>query len=250
MPDETPWYETDEFWSDTESLLFTEQRITNAGEEIDKIMELVELPPGAELLDLCCGVGRHSLEFARRGYRVTGVDRTERYLERATDNAKAESLDVEFVHQDMREFCRPEAFDAAVNMFTSFGYFEDQRDDRKVASNLCLSLRAGGVLLMEMIGKEVIARVFQERDWHEMDDGTIVLEERKVTRDWGWMEARWIMFKEGKRFEQRFCHRPYAATELTSLLLDCGFSSAQAYGGLDGSPYDNKAKRLVVVARK
>jgi SAM-dependent methyltransferase len=250
MTGDKPWHETEEFWSDTEFLLFGERRIAIAVEDIDNLVSLLNLTPEMSVLDLCCGVGRHSLEFARRGYRVTGVDRTERYLERAKAIAKEEGLDVEFVCQDMREFRRPEAFDVAINMFTSFGYFDDPLEDRRVAENLFASLKPGGGLVMEMMGKEVIARIFQERDWHEMDDGTIVLEERSVTRGWSWMENRWIILRNDQRLEQHFCHRPYSSAELTSLLLDCGFESAQAFGGVDGSPYDHTAKRMTVVARK
>jgi len=250
MTDNRPWHEQDEFWTNTEFLLFTEKRVANAVEEIDKIVSLLQLNPEMRVLDLCCGVGRHSLELARRGYRVTGVDRTERYLQRASSIAKAEGLEVDFVCEDMRGFCRPGAFDAAINMFTSFGFFEDPQDDRKVAGNLGASLKPGGALLIEMMGKEIMARIFCEHDWHEMEDGTIILQERKVTRAWTWMENRWIILRDGERIEQHFCHRPYSAAELTSLLLACGFKTAQAFGGIDGSPYDHQAKRLAVAARK
>jgi len=250
MTDRRPWHEQDEFWSETESLMFTPKRIEDAVDEIDKIETLLELESDMHVLDMSCGLGRHSHELARRGYRVTAVDRTERYLRKAATMAESENLDIEFVQEDMREFCRPATFDVAINLFTSFGYFEDPDDDRKSATNLYESLKPGGVLIMEMMGKEIIARIFQERDWHETEDGTLVLEERKVSRDWGWMENRWIMIRGNERREQHFCHRPYSAAELTTLLLGCGFKTAQAYGGIDGSPYDHQAKRLVVVARK
>ena len=250
MTNDRPWHEQDEFWRDTQSVMFSEERLSKTPEEIDRVVSLLELHPGMMILDMCCGVGRHSLELARRGYKVTGVDRTESYLDAARRKAKAENLEVELLLSDIREFSRPESFDVTINMFTSFGYFEDPDDDRKSATNLYESLKPGGVLIMEMMGKEIIARIFQERDWHETEDGTLVLEERKVTRDWGWMENRWIMIRGNERREQHFCHRPYSAAELTGLLLDCGFSAAQAYGGIDGSPYDHQAKRLVVVARK
>ncbi|MCK4460277.1 MAG: class I SAM-dependent methyltransferase [candidate division Zixibacteria bacterium] len=250
MTNDRPWHEQDEFWRDTQSLMFSEERLSKTPEEIDRVVSLLELHPGMLILDMCCGVGRHSLELARRGYKVTGVDRTRSYLDTARQAAEAEGLEIEFLLSDIREFSRPESFDVTINMFTSFGYFEDPLDDGKVVSNLYESLKPGGQLLIEMMGKEVLARIFCERDWFEMDDGTLILEERKVTRDWSWMENRRIALKGNQRQEYRFAHRPYSATELTGLLLECGFSTAQAYGGIDGSPYDHQAKRLAVVARR
>ena len=250
MTNDKPWHEQDEFWRDTQSLMFSEDRLSKTPEEIDRVVSLLELRPDMLVLDMCCGIGRHSLELARRGYRVTGVDRTRSYLDTARQAAEAEGLEIEFLLSDIREFSQSESFDVTINMFTSFGYFEDPAEDKKAARNLCESLKPGGQLLIQMMGKEVLARIFQERDWHEMEDGTLVLEERKVTRDWSWMENRWIMIKGNERTEQHFNHRPYSATELTTLLLDCGFSTAKAYGGINGSPYDHQAKRLVVVARK
>ncbi len=250
MTNDRPWHEQDDFWSETESLMFTPKRVEDAVDEISKIETLLGLKSDMHVLDMSCGVGRHSHELARRGYRVTAVDRTERYLQKAAALAESEDLDIEFVREDMRKFCRPATFDVAINLFTSFGYFEDPKDDRRSVTNLYESLKPGGVLVMETIGKEILARIFQERDWHETEDGTIVLEERKVSHEWGWMENRWIILKGTERKEFHFEHRPFSAAELTTLLLDCGFKTAKAYGGIDGSPYDHKAQRLAVVARK
>lgn len=243
------WYENDEFWQTWGPLMFSSQRMANTPAEVNKILSLVAIPQQSCILDLCCGVGRHSLELARRGFRVTGVDRTPVYLTQAEQQAKQEGLDVEFIREDMRNFCRPNSFDLVINLFTSFGYFEDQDDDRKVARNILGSLKHGGVLLMDMSGKEIIAREFRERDWHEVD-GVYWLEERKLVGNWDRVWNRWIMFKDGQRFEGIVCPRLYSAAELSSLLHEAGFKMMNVYGGFDGSPYDNQAKRLVTVACK
>ena len=250
MSKDKPWHEQEKFWEDTESLMFTPKRVENAVDEINEIEALLELKSDMHILDMSCGVGRHSHELARRGYKVTGVDLTDSYLDTARRKAEAENLEIELLHGDIRDFCRTESFDVVLSMYTSFGYFEDSAEDKKSAHNLCESIKPDGQLLIEMMGKEVLARIFCERDWFEMENGTIILEERKVTRDWSWMENRCIMIRGSERREHHFSHRLYSAAELTTLLLECGFKTAQAYGGLDGSPYDHQAKRLVVVARK
>jgi SAM-dependent methyltransferase len=244
----TSWHERDDFWETVP--LFDQRSLEAAPQEVDALLSLLGIEPGAEVLDLCCGVGRHSLELARRDYRVTGVDRTAAFLRTARQRAAAEALSVEWVQADMREFVRPGAFDAAINLFTSFGYFENQDEDRRVADNLFRSLRPGGMLVIEMMGKEVLARIFLPRDWQELADGTLFLLERAVDPDWTWMENRWILIRDGQRLEYAVGHRLYDGAGLRALLLDVGFESVALHGGLDGAPYDTSAQRLVAVARK
>ncbi len=243
------WYENDEFWATMAPLMFNARRLEGTPAEVDEIIALLNIQPGAQILDLACGPGRHSLEFARRGFRVTGVDRTTLYLKQAREQAAREGLDVEFVQTDMREFVRPNAFDAAINMFSAFGYFDDPADDRRVARNVCQSLDAGGAFLIQTMGKEVLAHIFQDRRWSE-EDGMIWLEEGKVLDNWARSETRWILFKGAERHEFRFTLRLYAATEMIALLKDCGFASTHIFGDLAGAPYDQNAKRLHAVAHK
>jgi 2-polyprenyl-3-methyl-5-hydroxy-6-metoxy-1,4-benzoquinol methylase len=104
------WFEDDTLWENLESFLFSQFRSDAITvREAEQILTLVHPSPGAAILDLCCGPGRHSLEFARRGFQVTGVDRTARYLDTARATATREGLTVEFVQEDMRHFHRPEA---------------------------------------------------------------------------------------------------------------------------------------------
>jgi SAM-dependent methyltransferase len=243
------WYEDDAFWETWAPFMFSRERLESAPEEVSNLISLLEIDPGASVLDLCCGPGRHSLELARRGFSVVGVDRTRTYLDKAQRQAESEGLKLEFVQKDMRDFSRSDAFDVAVNLFTSFGFFENKEDDELVMKNVYRSLKKNGKLVIDLMGKEIIARIFRERDWQQIDGG-IMLEERKVSNDWSWMEVRWILLRDGKMKEFRFSHRPYSAVELRALLEICGFDVTGVYGDLAGAPYDHKAKRLVVLARK
>lgn len=249
MLDINPWYEQDTFWEIVEPIMFPKRRWSDAPAEVDKVIALLGLQPGMAVLDLCCGVGRHALEFAHRGYRVVGVDRTQAYLDRARRQAATEGLEIDFVQEDMRTFCEPEAFDVIINLFTSFGYFEDPAQDRQVVMNIHRSLNKNGVLLMDLMGKEVLARIFQERSWHEQE-GVLILEERRLSQAWSWIENRWIIIKDGKRTEFVVSNRLYSAAEITSLLAECGFTSTQVYGDFNSSFYDQTAKRLVVIAHR
>ncbi len=243
------WHDDDHFWRVIAPVLFRTDRWLSAPEEVAKVLRLLEAREGEAVLDLACGPGRHALELARRGFRVTAVDRTSAYLEEAERRAREENLSVEFVREDMRTFCRPGAFHRAINMFTSFGYFEDAADDERVLDNLFRSLKPGGTLVMHLMAKEVLARIFRKRTWQEYGD-YVVLEEGTVKDGWRWVETRWVVLTKGKVHEFKLSHRLYSAAELSDLLLRCGFAAASPYGDFDGGPYDETAERLVVLARK
>lgn len=161
------WFEDDTLWESLESFLFSQLRSSEMTvREAEQILTLLHPSQGAAVLDLCCGTGRHSLEFARHGFQVTGVDRTARYLDTARAAATREGLTVEFVQEDMRHFQRPAVFDVALNLFSSFGYFDDETENLWVLRHLHTSLNPGGQVLLEMAGKEPLARDFQPRTWH------------------------------------------------------------------------------------
>jgi SAM-dependent methyltransferase len=249
MPRMKVWFEDDSFWKAFAPAMFDEERWQAAARDAEPLVRLLRLKPGAPVLDLCCGPGRFSIELARRGFRVTGVDRTVLYLNEARRRARREKLDVEFVRQDMRRFVRPGTFDAGINMFTSLGYFQRPEDDLRVCRNVCRSLRPGGRFLVQTGGKEWLARVYRERDWRE-EAGAFILEERKVVPGWTGLLNRWLIVKGGKVREFRFFLRLYSAVELTDLLKRAGFAKVDTYGDLDGKPYDNTSRWLVAVGRK
>ena len=246
------WFEDDTLWERLEGFLFSQFRTHEITvREAEQILERVELPSGAAVLDLCCGPGRHALEFARRGFRVTGVDRTARYLEAARAAASGEGLRVEFVQEDMRRFRRPSAFALALNLFSSFGYFAERGEDLQVLRNLHDSLQPGGVALLEMAGKETVVRDFRPRTWHrhaERDE--YLLEERMVQDDWSVIENQWIWMRGSEQKTFTWHIRLYSGVELRHLLYEAGFSDVQLYGSLAGSPYDHRAQRLVAVATR
>jgi SAM-dependent methyltransferase len=238
------WFDDPVFWDEMAFMMFHDERWANTPAEVDGIVARLGLDAGARVLDLCCGPGRHSMELAKRGFRVTGVDKHEPYLAQA----RAKGADVEWVHADMREFRRDDAFDAAINYYTSFGYFEDPADDRRVAANLRASLRDGGKLLIETMSKEVLARKYQPRRWFRYDDGTIVLDEPTILDGWSRVRNTWTRIRDGRQESFTFYQRLYAGSELAALLRDAGFARVDLFGGIDGRPYDQDAARLVAVA--
>lgn len=248
-PGSAAWHEEDEFWRAVAASLFDDQAWKTAAAEAVQLRDLLDLPRRAAVLDLGCGPGRFLVPLAELGFAVTGVDRTGSYVETARARAGEAGLQVEVVHADMREFKRPTAFDAAISMLTSFGYFEDPEQDLRVLQNVCESLRPGGALLIDTVGKEVLGRIFQPRDWKRAGNEFWLFDRRPVG-GWSWMQNTWIRIHDGRVSEYELGHRLFSAVELASIARAAGFADTQVFGGLEGTPYDESAKRLVLVARK
>jgi SAM-dependent methyltransferase len=243
------WFETEDFWRDFYPYMFSAERFSAAKEEVSRIMALTQRSEGS-LLDLCCGPGRHSVEFAQRGFRVTGVDRSPFLLERAREHASEAGASIEWVMEDMRSFVRPATFDLACSLFTSFGYFKDEHDDLRVLRNIHQSLKETGVLIIDILGKERLARTWQNTICTELADGSLLVQRPQLRDNWCRIRSDWTLIKEGRARSFSFEHTVYSGRELQDRLLACGFQQVQLFGDLQGSPYNLEATRLVAVARK
>jgi len=245
----TDWYDIDEFWDVMSHKLFAEKNPAETKKEIEQMISLTGISPNSKILDLCCGQGRHSLELAKRSFKVTGVDRTEKYLEKAKSKASEKNLSIEFIKDDMRNFKRANYFNAIIIMYTSFGYFEDHNENTKVLRNSFSSLRKKGLLLIDVVGKEILQRKFTESESFELD-GITYIEERNVIDNWSRIENRWIMLKDNLQKEFKLSHWVYSENELKKMLSNAGFSSVKIFGDLAGGQYDENAERLIAIALK
>ncbi|MDR1057938.1 MAG: class I SAM-dependent methyltransferase [Treponema sp.] len=262
------WFNDEYFWECYAPVMFDDKRWAEVSAAADGVTRLARLNlygadsggaekgarpaerEGVKVLDLCCGFGRITAELARRGFTAAGVDLTESYLRTAREDAAHENLDIEYINADARSFRRPGAFDLAVNLYISFGYFEDPKDDRLMLRNVFESLKPGGTLIMETLGKEIAVRDFTRNEWFRRA-GFLVLTEYEPVDSWGGLKNRWILIdSEGKRIEKTFTQRLYGATELRSLLRETGFSQVELYGNWDEAPYDEGAETLIAAARK
>lgn len=243
------WFEHDDFWRDFYLFMFYDERFAATPDEATRILALTQCG-GGSVLDLCCGPGRHSVELALRGFKVTGVDRSQFLLERAREHAAKSSASVEWVKQDMRDFVRPASFDLALSLFTSFGYFEDEQDDLCVLRNIHQSLKENGVLIMEMLGKERLAHVWKDTMCTELADGSLIFQRPQIRDDWTRIRSEWTLVKDGRARSFTFEHTVYSGRELKDRLLNCGFKQVQLFGDQQGSPYGLDVQRLIAVARK
>jgi SAM-dependent methyltransferase len=248
-PRRKEWFDDDSFWQDVYPLVFSDQRFAEASEQVDRVLALTR-PPGRSALDLCCGPGRYSIALAQRGYRVTGVDRTAFLLDKANERAQVAQVTIDWVQQDMRDFVRPDSFDLVVSMFTSFGYFDNKQDDILVLGNMFASLRPGGRCLIDMMGKERLARTFQATTSEVLPDGTTVVQRHEIVDDWTRVRNEWILLRKGRAKHYTFSLTLYSGQELRDRMQQVGFVDVRLYGNLDGDVYGLNAQRLIAVGRK
>lgn len=241
------WHEDDELWEALAPGMFSPARIESAADEVEGLLELASIPPRSRILDLCAGIGRHAVELAKRGHRVTAVDRTATFIETTSRNAAEAGVELEAIAQDVRTFVRERSYDAVLNLFTSYGYFADEADNLTVARHMLASLDPRGVAVIDLAGKELVARNFKSRWWWETE-GVFVAEERTVSEDWTALRSRWVVFRNGQRREFSGVQRIYSGAELRDLLLHAGFARVELYGDFRGAPYDADATRLVALA--
>lgn len=219
--------------------------------EVDFVIEKLGLEAGARVLDLACGHGRHSIELARRGLRVTGVDLSPRSLEVAREAAAREKVDVEFVQADMREIDFEAEFDAAINLFTAFGYFESEEEDLAVVERVARALRPGGGFVIDTMGVLSLAGRYQLRFWEEVGDGVLMLQEHEWDVIEGRNRAVWTFIRtDGSRSELRNVVRSYAPWELVRLIRNAGLEVKEGWGDFDGAPLTHQGRRVILLARK
>ena len=243
------WFEDEDFWRELYPYMFPQERLAAGSDEVAQILAITAFS-GDAVLDLCCGPGRHSVAFALKGHAVTGVDRSPFLLDKARERAMEHRAAIEWVQEDMRRFVRPAAFDLACSLFTSFGYFETEEDDLRVLRNVRASLKAGGVFVMELLGKERLARVWEHVRSSQFPDGTRLIQQAQVRHDWSRIHNEWTVIREGRARSFHFEHTVYSGRELKDRLLLCGFHEVRLFGNLQGAPYGLDAARMVAVARK
>jgi SAM-dependent methyltransferase len=243
------WFDNDAFWRELYPFMFPAARFAEAPAQIKQVLALCR-PAGRTALDLCCGPGRCSVALAQRGFAVTGVDRTRFLLQKARARARAARVRVAWVESDMRDFVRPDGFHLALSLFTSFGYFDDKEQDRAVLRNVFRSLRPGGVFLIDVMGKERLAKILQRTTSEAGPDGSLLVQRHAIFDDWTRVWNEWILLRNGRARTFRFHHTIYSGQELRDRLEQAGFAGVRLYGSLAGDAYGPDAPRLIAVARK
>lgn len=236
------------------------EKAEDEARRLKAIFERLGVDGGGLILDIACGVGRHSVALAKHGYTVVGLDVSEAYIDKAREIARESGVSdrCEFKVGDMRRLrealgSHAGGFDAVICMFTSLGYF-DSETDRDVLRQARDLSKGEGVLVVEMMSRGYAAQNLTRRRFTE-GGGLLRLEESVFDPESSRLRAVWRVYRpRGLDLEYvgsvRFDNRLYSASELEGLAGSAGWSDNRVYGGLDLSDFEPGSKRAVLVARR
>lgn len=203
------------------------------------------------MLDVPCGQGRHAHLFAEAGFDVDGLDYSAHLLGVAVKRGISSRL--RYTEGDMRNLPRKWAgkFDAVVNLFTSFGFFMDPKDDVAVIREFARALKPGGMLVWHGGSRDGVMARFLARDWWETDDGTIVAHERSFDPLSGILTIESLLHRDRKPPRRRVHRiRLYTASRLAELLNEAGLIVEAAYDGFTEKPLTRRSSEMMLVATK
>ncbi|NBB77236.1 MAG: methyltransferase domain-containing protein [Bacteroidetes bacterium] len=241
------WYEE---WFN--SPLYEKLYASRNEEEAVKLADLIqdEIPKSRfpNILDLGCGRGRHSITFAKRGYKVTGIDLSEEAIQKARETAQNQGLEnVRFVIGDMRQ-ALTETFDAVVNLFTTFGYFLEDEENASVLKSVASMLRPQGRFVIDYLNPDYVEKTLVPSEKGSFSDKEVQI--RREIRDG--MVYKTMTFTGGEldkeiRFEERV--KLYDISWFQKHLKELGFEVISRYGSYEGASYDRqKSPRLILVS--
>jgi D-alanine-D-alanine ligase len=210
------------------------ENVENTRRDVDFIVAAAAINPSSQILDLCCGQGRHCLELARRGFKnVSGVDRSRYLIRLARKRAQNEGLQVSFKEGDARNPRMPEAtFDCVAIMGNSFGYFSNKQDDEKVLATVGKILRPSGQLVLDITDGAYMADNFERRSWEWIDEHHFVCRERSLSADRERLISREVIVHDetGVIADQFYAERLYTRDSIGKLLEKCGFRNIRHHG--------------------
>jgi len=246
MASSTPWWST--FFSgpvlDVLRNMFPPQ-VTMA--ECDFIWQRLGLSPGMTLVDVPCGAGRHALEMARRGCKVTGVDLTPELI--ADAKAAGAGLTVDFVVADMRDLPGPGRFDAAICFGNSFAYL-DHAGNAAFLAAVRRALKPGGRFLLEtrLVAESVFAMP-RSRTWYPFGD-TVMLHDTRYDPTRRCLTSEYRFIQDGRMDCRTAEYTIYLFSELLAMLSAAGLEFEAAFGSLAGDPFALGAAGLYLSARR
>lgn len=243
----TGWRFDAEDLFDDDYLFFYAEILTDeiSDTQTELIWRLLELEPGAKVLDLACGHGRIANRLAVKGAAVTGLDATAGFLELAREDARDRNVEVDYVSGDMRELAWEQRFDAVASVFTSFGYFDDD-DNRRVLQGVRRALRPGGRLWLDVNHLPWLLANFRDQAVVERDGQWMINRNRYEPLNSRSINDRTII-RDGRSRSMQFSVRLFTFPELRDWLLDAGFREVHGYSGR-GEELTMDAPRMVLVA--
>lgn len=243
----TEWFES---WFESEEYLkvYKHRDEKEARLLVESIISITNIKNKSKILDIACGAGRHSIEFAKKGFIVTAFDLSKNLLNNAKMNAQKAGVDIDFIRADIRDFYIDVKFDLVLNLFTSFGYFESDEENFKVFKTAYNHLNENGFFVFDYFNKKYLEANLTPNSILRIEDEEIIqnrrIEKGRVLKD--------IIIKKNER-EEHFNEsvKIYSLNEIKSRLELTNFNIKNIFGSFDGTEFDeNLSDRIIIIARK
>lgn len=234
---ESPWY----------MRLYRHRTSDEARRAVHLVLDVAGIPRGARMLDLCCGYGRHALALAEAGYRVTGLDNSVFLIDRAREVFPHPNVD--YVVGDMRGPYPHAPYDAIVNFFTSFGYFDSHAEHQRVVNTMADNVVDGGTVIIDFFNADRVRATLVPESM-DMIDGVTIIQERQI--DEPYVRKR-ITVNNPCSAEQTFEERVwlYSQAELTAMVTTAGLTVQRVIGTYDGDEFHQETSdRCIVIAQR
>lgn len=237
------WFDTDEY-----EVVYRRRDEGDARRLLSLILRVTDLPAGARVLDMACGRGRHSVLLAKEGFRVFGIDLSTRAIEKARRTAAAESLSIEFEVGDMREAPCTSCFDMVVNLFTSFGYFEQDKENALAVEAMAAALVDAGWLVQDYLNGRYWSTNFVPFDERSVDG--ITIQQRR------WVERRRLIkeivltHEDGRTDRFMESVRLYELEDFRRMYRRAGLQIERVFGDSAGSAFADDSQRLILFSRR
>lgn len=241
------WYE-DWFGSDAYTLVYDHRDEAEAEQLVDLIEQTVDPQPNAHVVDVGCGRGRHVRILARRGYRVTGVDLSDESIAEARRQAASEGLSerVSFQIGDMREPVCSGCADGVVNLFTSFGYFQEDAENERALRAMVTALRPGGWFVQDFLNAPLVVESLEPSE-RETAEGVAIRERRWVEE--GRVNKEITLEKDGRTETFRESVRLFTLDDMKQMYDVVGLELVETFGDYEGAPHSSTSPRLLLHAR-
>ncbi|MBT2233564.1 cyclopropane-fatty-acyl-phospholipid synthase family protein [Nonomuraea sp. NEAU-A123] len=242
-----PKFDAEGLFDDDYLYFFAGHLDARSDAEAELIWELLDLQPHMEVLDLACGHGRISNRLAQRGCRVTGLDSSRLFLDRARQDADALGVTIDYVHGDMRQLPWTARFDRIVSWFTAFGFFSDSENQR-VLVQAAATLKPGGKIALELNNYSAIVRTYQRSTVVERD-GDLVIDQHHLDLLTSRNVVNRTIIRDGRTRNIPYFVRMFTFTELRDQMFSAGFTTVHALGA-DGTALTIDSRRMIVIAER
>lgn len=214
--------------------------------EVNQIVKVLDMQAGHHVLDLCCGNGRHSRQLAQLGFHVTGIDLSDVLLQDAQKGNNEHHI--RYIQSDVRHIPFEAEFDVVLNLFTSFGYFEESGENQKVFQSIHRALKDGGQFLIDFLNPQYIKDHLVPSSERKVGD-LLIKETRRIDDSTVSKQIEVIEGQKTRVYEENV--QLFEYPEMENMLRQAGLSVRDVYGNFDLEPYDRiKSPRMVIVGRK